>query len=169
MSAPASIPHVGAILACLVVISKSYCKFIIVSDFCLIVDSHFHPSRALTNSLEAFTPSTWTYFCYIASTTPEEIVNILQDKYKITIYLESKYPHDPGGTMICQLMKYLGKLYVNLNILFKDLLLTDLQISFEIIKLLITEGNLNLIHESTYEHLHHLSRKRKLNKLYNEV
>ena len=34
------------------------------SNFCLIVDSCFHPSRALTRSLEAFTPSTWTYFCY---------------------------------------------------------------------------------------------------------
>ena len=64
MSAPASIPSVGAVLACLVVTSKSYCKFPIVSDFCLIVDSRFHPSRALTRSLEAFTPSTWTYFCY---------------------------------------------------------------------------------------------------------
>ena len=72
--------------------------------------------------------------------------------------------------MICQLRKYLEKLYINVNILFKDQLPTDIQISFETIKLLITKGNLNLIHNNTiYEHLNHLSRKRKLNKLHNEV
>ena len=54
---------------------------------------------------------------YIASTTAGEIFHILQDKYKINIYLAGKYPHDPGGTMICQLRKYLDKLYVNINIL----------------------------------------------------
>ena len=41
---------------------------------------------------------------YIASTTPDEILNIVQDKYKIKInpdsYLGGNYPHDPGGTMI---------------------------------------------------------------------
>ena len=65
LSAPASLPRVGSILASLVVDSLSYCKFIIVSNYCLIVDSRFCPSRALTRSLEVFTPSTWTYFCYI--------------------------------------------------------------------------------------------------------
>ena len=69
LSASASIPHVGAILACLVVISVSNCKFPIISDFCLIVDLHFHPSRASTRSLEAFTPLTWMYFCYHDFTT----------------------------------------------------------------------------------------------------
>ena len=39
------------------------------------------------------------------------------------------FPHDPSGRMICQLKKYLEKLYVNVNILFKDKLPTDLQIS----------------------------------------
>ena len=34
---------------------------------------------------------------HIASTTPEEILHMLQDKYKINIYLESNFPHDPGG------------------------------------------------------------------------
>ena len=43
----------------------------------------------------------------IASTTPEEILHMLQDKYKINIYLESNLPHDPGGTNICQLKEYL--------------------------------------------------------------
>ena len=51
MSAPASIPHVGAVLASLVVESLSNCKLSIVSDFCLIVDLCFHPSRALARSL----------------------------------------------------------------------------------------------------------------------
>ena len=59
--------------------------------------------------------------------------------------------------MICQLRKRLEKLYVNVTILFKDKLPTNPQISFEIMKLLITRGTLNLIHnETTYEHLNHL-------------
>ena len=67
LSAPASIPHVEAVLACLVVKSRSNCKFIIVSDFCLIVDSCFHPSRDLTRSFEASTPSTWMFFVRLTS------------------------------------------------------------------------------------------------------
>ena len=63
LSAPTSIPRVEVVLACLIVESLSNCKFSIVSNFCLIVDSRFHPSRALTRSLEVFTPSTWMYFC----------------------------------------------------------------------------------------------------------
>ena len=42
---------------------------------------------------------------YIASTTLEDILHMLQDKYKIKInpdvYLGSNFPHDPGGTLIC--------------------------------------------------------------------
>ena len=88
---------------------------------------------------------------------------ILKDKYKINIYLHGKYPHDPCGTTICQLRKFLEKLYENVNIFFDDKLPTDLQISFKIIKLLITQGNLNLIHNrTTYEHFNHLSRKKKI-------
>ena len=34
---------------------------------------------------------------YIPSTPPEEILQMLKDKYKINIYLQDKYPHDPGG------------------------------------------------------------------------
>ena len=34
---------------------------------------------------------------YILSTTPEEIFHLFKDKYKINIYLQDKYPHDPGG------------------------------------------------------------------------
>ena len=63
LSTPACIPHVEAIWASLVVESKCYCKFFLASNFCLIVDSSFHPSRVLTRSFEVSNPSTWTYFC----------------------------------------------------------------------------------------------------------
>ena len=45
---------------------------------------------------------------------------MLQDKYKINIYLQGEDPHDPGGINFCQLKEYLEKLYANVNILFKD-------------------------------------------------
>ena len=42
---------------------------------------------------------------YIASSTLQEILHIAKEKYKIKInpndYLESDFPYDPGGTMIC--------------------------------------------------------------------
>ena len=42
---------------------------------------------------------------YIASSTLQEILHIVKEKYKINIisnnYLESDFPYDPGGTMIC--------------------------------------------------------------------
>ena len=42
---------------------------------------------------------------YIASSTLQEILHIVKGKYKIKInsndYLESNFPYDPGGTMIC--------------------------------------------------------------------
>ena len=98
---------------------------------------------------------------YIASPTPEDILNILQDKYRINInpdfYLVGNYPHDPGGTMFRQLRKYLQEVYVNVTILFNDKLLKDLQIYLKMMKLLIIKGNINLIHDETiYEHLNHL-------------
>ena len=41
---------------------------------------------------------------YIASSTLQEILHIVKDKYKFKInphiYLESNFPYDPGGTMI---------------------------------------------------------------------
>ena len=50
---------------------------------------------------------------YIASPTPEAIVNTPENKYKLNIntdfHLGAKYPNDPGGTMIWQLKKYLEK------------------------------------------------------------
>ena len=101
---------------------------------------------------------------YIVSTTPQHILHMLQDEYKINVYLESNFPHDPGGTNICQLKEYLEKLYANVNMLFKDKLPRDLHNAFKIIKLLIKKGNLNLIHiknRSTYQHFNDLSRKRK--------
>ena len=109
---------------------------------------------------------------YIASTTPEEILHILKDKYKINIYLQDKYPHDPGERDIYkyQVKEYLENIYENMNILFNDNLPTNLHTAFEIIKLLIEKGNLNLIHnKNSYQHFNYLSRKRKLDKLYNKM
>ena len=93
---------------------------------------------------------------------------MLKDKYKINIYLQDKYPHDPGGKDKNQIKEYLENLYENMFILFNDKLPTGLHTAFQIIKLLIEKGNLNLIHnQKMYEHLHYLSRKRKLDKLNN--
>ena len=110
---------------------------------------------------------------YIALTPIEEIFHITQDKYKIKInpevYQGSNFPYVPGGTLICQ-RKYMEKLYINDNMLFKDNLPQDLYTAFQIIRLLIEKGNLNLIHsKNSYQHFNHLSRKRKLDKLYNEM
>ena len=83
LSTPASIPHVEAVLASLVVESPINCKFSIVSDFCLIVDSHFHPSRALERSFNLFIPLTWMYFCYYVmfpQKTMTQIVFIISSK-----------------------------------------------------------------------------------------
>ena len=42
---------------------------------------------------------------YIASSTLQEILHIVKDRYKFKItphvYQESDFPYDPGGTMIC--------------------------------------------------------------------
>ena len=70
---------------------------------------------------------------------------MLKDKYKINIYLQDKYPHDPGGRDIHQIKEYLEQLYENVNMLFNNKLPTDLCTAFQIIKLLIEKGNLNLI------------------------
>ena len=54
---------------------------------------------------------------YIVSTTPEEILHTLQDKYKINTYLQDKYLHDPGGKDKYQIKEYFKNLYENMNIL----------------------------------------------------
>ena len=77
---------------------------------------------------------------YILSTTPEEILNMLQGKYKINMHLESNFPHDPGGRDICQIKESLAKLYAKHNMLFKDKLPRDRNIVFQISKLLIEKG-----------------------------
>ena len=57
-----------------------------------------------------------------------------------------------------------------MNILFNNKFPTDLHTKFQIIKLLIEKGNLNLIHnKNSNQHFNYLSRKRKLDKLYNEM
>ena len=109
---------------------------------------------------------------YIVSATPDEILHMLKDKYKINIYLQDKYPHDPGGRDIYhyQIKEYLEHLYENMNILFDNKFPIDLHIESKIIKLLIEKGNLNLIHNlNSYQHFNHSLRKRKLDKLYNEM
>ena len=107
---------------------------------------------------------------YIVSTTPEEILYMLKDKYKINIYLQDKYPHDPGGKDKYQIKKYLEHLYKKMNILFNNKFPTELHTEFHIIKLLIEKENLNLIHnKNMYQHFNSMSRKRKLDKLYNEM
>ena len=55
---------------------------------------------------------------YIVSSTPEEILHMLNDKYKINMYLQDKYAHDPGGKNNYQIKEYLEHLYENMNILF---------------------------------------------------
>ena len=104
---------------------------------------------------------------FIVSTTPDEILHMLKDKYKINIYLQDKYPHDPGGRDIYhyQIKEYLEHLYENMNILFNNKFPMDLHTEFQIIKLLIEKGNLNLIHnQNIYQHFNSISRKRKLDK-----
>ena len=83
---------------------------------------------------------------YILSTTPEEILHMSKDKYKINIYLQDNYPHDPGGNHNYQIKEYFEHLYENMNILFNNKFLTDFCIVFKIIMLLLERGNVNLIH-----------------------
>ena len=101
---------------------------------------------------------------YIVSATPDEILHMLKDKYKNNIYLQDKYPHDPGGRDIYhhQFKEYFEHLYEYIYILFNNKFPMDLHTEIHIMKLLIEKGNLNLIHnENTYQHFNHLSRKRK--------
>ena len=100
------------------------------------------------------------------SPTPEAILNILQNNYKLNInqdfYLGAKYQIDPGGIMICELMKYLEKLYVNVTILINDNPPKHLKFSLKVTEIVITKGNLTLMpKETTDKHLNDLSRKRK--------
>ena len=71
---------------------------------------------------------------YIVSTTPEEISHMLKDKYKINIYLQDKYPHDPGGKEKNQIKEYLAHLYENMIILFNNKFPNNLHTEFQIIK-----------------------------------
>ena len=123
---------------------------------------------------------------FIVSTTPDEILHVLKDKYKIKsisrinihmilveevfVIIKSRNIWNIGGKDNYQIKEYLEHLYENMNILFNNKFPTDLHIAFKIFKLLIEKGNLTLIHnKNSYKHLHHLSRKRKLDKLYNEM
>ena len=77
-------------------------------------------------------------------------------------HLGAKYHNDPGGTMICQLKKYLKKLHENSTRLFNDNPPKDLEIILKIMEILITTGNPTLmLKEATDQHLNDLSRKEK--------
>ena len=67
---------------------------------------------------------------------------MLKDKYKINIYLQDKYPPDPGGRDIYhyQIKEYMEHLYENMNIIFNNKFPMDLHTEFQIIKLLIEKG-----------------------------
>ena len=43
---------------------------------------------------------------------------MLEDKYKMNIYLQDKYPHKPGGKNNYQIKEYVEHLYENMNIFF---------------------------------------------------
>ena len=101
--------------------------------------------------------SEYVFICqddlYIASTTPEEILNMLKGKYKINIYLQGKYPHDLVEEIFVKSRNIWNSYMKNLNMLFNNKLPTYLYTTFQIMKLLIRKGNLNLIHNKiTYQH-----------------
>ena len=55
---------------------------------------------------------------------------MLKDKYKINIYIQDKYPHDPGGKENYQNKEHLEHLYERMNILFNKKFPTDLHTQF---------------------------------------
>ena len=60
---------------------------------------------------------------YIASSTLQEILHIVKEKYNIKInsnvYQGSEFPYDPGGTMICQLQFQLDtQQNIHINIIY---------------------------------------------------
>ena len=62
------------------------------------------------------------------------------------------------------------KLHINDNMLFEHKLPQDLHTAFQIMRLLIEKGNLNLIHDkNSYQNFNCLSRTRKSDKLYKEM
>ena len=103
---------------------------------------------------------------YIASTTPEEILHMLKDKYKINIISKVNMHMILVEEIFVKSRNIWNSCMKNLNMLFNNKLPTDLCTTFEIIKLLIEKGNLNLVHnKNSYQHFNYLSRKRKLDKL----
>ena len=110
---------------------------------------------------------------YIVSTTPDDILHMLKDKYKIiSIYRINIHMIlvEKIFIIIRSIKEYLEHLYENMNILFDNKFPMDLHIESKIIKLFIEKGNLNLIHNlNSYQHFNHSLRKRKLDKLYNEM
>ena len=74
----------------------------------ILLESMCHDeSKSHTKSCEYIGVIIYHDELYIVSTTPQEILHMLQDKYKINIYLESNSPYDPGGRDNCQIKEYL--------------------------------------------------------------
>ena len=110
---------------------KSYGKKWTIHD--IIQNMGFHPTKAnpcvmmrenlKTNSCEYF--AVYMADIYIASLKCEDIVNSFKIKYKIktdaklSYHLGAKYPNDPGGTINCQLKKYIVELHEKFTKLFK--------------------------------------------------
>ena len=90
---------------------------------------------------------------YIASTTPEEILNMLKTNTR-SIFISKVNIHMILVEEIFVKLRNILKSHMkNLNMLFNNKLPTDLYTTFQIIKLLIKKGNLNLIHnKNTYQH-----------------
>ena len=79
---------------------------------------------------------------YIVSTTPEEIFYELQSKYEINIYLQDKYPHDPGGKNNYQIKEYLEHLYKKYEYSFFNKFRTELHTEFH---------NMNMLFNNKFE------------------
>ena len=81
----------------------------------------------------------------------------IQDQYLYSINIHMILVEKIWGQ--CHLKNIL-KSCVNVTMLFNNTLPMDLYILFEIIKLLIKKGDLNLVHnQNTYLHFNHISRK----------
>ena len=116
---------------------KSYDKKWTIQDS--IQNMIFHPTNAnpCVMMRENLKPNCCEYIAvylddlYIASPKPEDIVNTFKIQYKLKIntdyHLGAKYPNDPGGTMICQLKKYIEELHEKFTKLFKDSPSKDLE------------------------------------------
>ena len=106
---------------------------------------------------------------YIASTTPEENLHMLKTNTRLIFISKINIHMILVEEIFVKSRNIWNSSMKNVNMLFKNKLPTDLYTTFQIIKLLIEKGNLNLIHnKDSYQHFNYLPRE-KLDKLYNEM